>query len=110
MRCLGLEACSSRCMKACPKDAIEVGPDKTDISSGATLKTIHVKRDICDDCGKCADACYAEALTICGKDWTPEDLVKRLLQDRSFYEWQPSACTGWCVSFEQRKPIRFEPV
>ena len=86
MRCLGLEACSSRCMKACPKDAIEVGPDKTDISSGATLKTIHVKRDICDDCGKCANACYAEALTICGKDWTPEDLVKRLLQDRSFYE------------------------
>ena len=73
MRCLGLEACSSRCMKACPKDAIEVGPDKTDVATGAILKTIHVKRDLCDDCGKCADACYAEALTLCGKDWTPEN-------------------------------------
>ena len=86
MRCLGLEACNSRCMKACPKDAIEEGPLKTDVQTGAQLRTVHVKRDLCDNCGACADKCYAEALTMCGKDYTSEELVNRLLQDRNFFE------------------------
>ena len=86
MRCLGLEACKSRCMKACPKNAIEEGPLKTDIATGAQLRTVHVKRDLCDNCGACADKCYVEALTICGKDYTSQALVDRLLQDKSFFE------------------------
>lgn len=86
MRCLGLEACNSRCMKACPKGAIEEGPLKTDVQTGAQLRTVHVKRDLCDNCGACADKCYAEALTMCGKDYTSEELVNRLLQDRNFFE------------------------
>ncbi|MBR2798543.1 MAG: histidine phosphatase family protein [Clostridia bacterium] len=32
------------------------------------------------------------------------------LEGRGFYEWQPAACGGWRVLFEQRRPIRFEPV
>ena len=86
MRCLGLEACKSRCMKACPKNAIEEGPLKTDIATGAQLRTVHVKRDLCDNCGACADKCYVEALTMCGKDYTSQELVDRLLQDKSFFE------------------------
>ena len=86
MRCLGLEACKSRCMKACPKNAIEEGPLKTDIATGAQLRTVHVKRELCDNCGACADKCYVEALTMCGKDYTSQELVDRLLQDKSFFE------------------------
>ena len=86
MRCLGLDACNSRCMKACPKGAIEEGPPKTDVQTGEQLRTVHVKRDLCDNCGACADKCYAEALTMCGKDYTSEELVNRLLQDRNFFE------------------------
>ncbi len=86
MRCLGLDACKSRCMKACPKDAIEEGPLKTDVQTGEQLRTVHVKRDLCDNCGACADKCYAEALTLCGKDYTSEALVNRLLQDKSFFD------------------------
>jgi len=86
MRCLGLDACSSRCMKACPKGAIEEGPLKTDIATGGQLRTVHVKRDLCDNCGACADKCYVEALTMCGKDYTSRELVDRLLQDKSFFE------------------------
>ena len=86
MRCLGLDACRSRCMNACPKGAIEEGPLKTDVQTGAQLRTIHVKRDLCDDCGACADKCYAEALTLCGKDYTSEELVNRLLQDKNFFD------------------------
>ena len=86
MRCLGLDACKSRCMKACPKGAIEEGPLKTDVQTGEQLRTVHVKRDLCDNCGACADKCYAEALTLCGRDYTSEELVNRLLQDKNFFD------------------------
>ncbi len=86
MRCLGLDACLNRCMNVCPNGAIEEGPPKTDVQTGATLRTVHVKRDLCSDCGACADKCYAEALTLCGKDYTSGELVARLLQDKSFFD------------------------
>ncbi len=86
MRCLGLDACKNRCMNACPKGAIEEGPLKTDVQTGAQLRTVHVKRDLCDNCGKCAEVCYPGALYICGQDYTVEELVSRLLQDRAFFE------------------------
>ena len=86
MRCLGLAACRSRCMNACPKGAIEEGPLKTDVATGEQLRTVHVKRELCDDCGACADKCYAEALTLCGKDYTSGELVDRLLQDKNFFD------------------------
>jgi len=31
-------------------------------------------------------------------------------EDRGFYEWQPSACGGWLVTFEQDRPLHFESV
>jgi pyruvate formate lyase activating enzyme len=86
MRCLGRDACRDRCVNACPKGAIEEGPLKTDVQTGEQLRTIHVKRDLCDNCGACADKCYAEALTMCGKDYTSEELVARLLQDKNFFD------------------------
>jgi len=45
-----------------------------------------VIRELCDDCGECADKCYIGALSICGSDYTPEALVERLLQDKRFYD------------------------
>ncbi len=86
MRCVGLDACRNRCINACPKNAIEPGPMKKDALTGEELRTVHVKRELCDDCGACADKCYVEALTLCGKDWTPEALVERLLQDKNFFD------------------------
>ncbi len=86
MRCLGVQACKERCIKACPKGALEYGEIRADAASGGSLQLIHVKRDLCGNCGKCAESCYAEALSICGKDYTVEELVGRLLQDKKFYE------------------------
>ncbi len=86
MRCLGTEACHDRCIKACPKGAIELGGTRMDVVNDCELQLIHVKRDECDDCGICAESCYAEALYLCGQDYTVEELVNRLLQDRKFYE------------------------
>lgn len=86
MRCLGTEACKERCIKACSKKAIELGEKREDITTHTQLQLVHVKRDICDNCGECTDSCYAEALYLCGKDYTVDELVERLLQDRNFYE------------------------
>lgn len=86
MRCLGVDACKQRCIKACPKNAIELGVTQKDVKAGTDLQLIHVKRDLCDNCGKCADACYVEALYLCGKDYTVDELVNRLLQDKKFYD------------------------
>ena len=86
MRCLGLDACRSRCVSACPKGAIEEGEKRVDVATGDELRMVHVKRDVCDNCGACADKCYAEALTLCGKDYTPDELVARLLQDKNFFD------------------------
>ena len=70
MRCLGTEACDSRCIKACPKGAIELGDTRLDAKTMADLQMVHVNRDICDNCGKCAEVCHPHSLYICGEDYT----------------------------------------
>ena len=86
MRCQGTGLCQSRCIKACAKGAVELAEQREDAKTGEMLQMIHVKRDICDNCGDCAKVCYPKALYICGEDYTVERLAQRLLQDRKFYE------------------------
>ncbi len=86
MRCQGTELCQSRCIRACTKGALELGGTRQDAKTGEDLQLVHVKRDLCDNCGDCAEVCYPNALYICGEDYTVERLVKRLLQDKRFYE------------------------
>ena len=40
----------------------------------------------CDRLEECAGCCPAEAMTVCGKEYTPESLVRQLVNDRIFYE------------------------
>ncbi len=86
MRCQGTALCESRCIKACAKGAIELAEQRQDAKTGEMLQMVHVKRDICDNCGDCALVCYPKALYICGEDYTVEKLEARLLQDRKFYD------------------------
>lgn len=86
MRCVGTEACDSRCIKACTKGAVELGEKRLDSISGKEIQLVHVKRDVCDNCGDCAAVCHPHALYICGKDYTVDEVVEIALRDRSFYE------------------------
>ena len=43
-------------------------------------------RELCVACGKCAEGCLGEALTLYGKEVTVEELLPTLLEDREFYE------------------------
>ena len=84
MRCQGVDACDARCMAACPQEAIEFGENTTDPGVKG-IRLIHVDRNRCNDCGECCERCYPGALSMCGKSYTVDELVKRLLRDRKFY-------------------------
>ena len=84
MRCIGTEACQERCMKACPKGAVEYGPKGVNSQTQQEIQLVHVKRDLCDNCGKCGEVCYPHALYLCGKAYTVDEVLKKVLADRSF--------------------------
>ena len=70
MRCTGTESCESRCLKACKKGALELGGTRPDALTGNQLQMVHVKRDLCDNCGDCAEVCPVKCIHlgnfICG--------------------------------------------
>jgi pyruvate formate lyase activating enzyme len=84
LRCLGIGDCG-RCLSVCPKDAIKPGKVMTSASTQTEITLVSVNRDLCDNCGECAKACYPHALYICGEDYTVDALLKRVLKDSPFY-------------------------
>ena len=68
--CIGCGTCA----EICPEQAIGAqGPASLD-------------RDTCTLCGACADECPSGALTLVGKEYTPDELVDTLAQDKAFYD------------------------
>ncbi|MBI2859695.1 MAG: glycyl-radical enzyme activating protein [Chloroflexi bacterium] len=64
----------SRCVAACPADALVAG-------EGA----IKLSRVACDRCSKCVEVCPAEALTRVGSDVAVEQLMVEIEKDSLFY-------------------------
>lgn len=66
---------SSRvCLQACPKEAITW-------NEGSVTNW-----DECDDCGKCAEVCFAGAREIIGQDMTINQLMTEIERDIPFYD------------------------
>lgn len=70
-KCIGC----GKCFEACPVNAHKLEDDKHVID-----------RALCTNCGKCAGVCYAEALVMCGKEMTAEDVMKEARQDMAYYK------------------------
>ena len=54
----------------------------------------------CDLCGKCADACPQEARSLCGTEYTVENVMNKVLPDRLFYQTSGGGATfsgGECM-------------
>lgn len=85
MRCLGVAACG-KCLEVCPQKAISPGRIQENPATGEKLQLVHVRRKLCDNCGICAEHCYAHALYICGKDYTVDEVLERVSKDIPFYE------------------------
>jgi len=99
-KCLGTVHCKDICIQACPKQAISYG-QTVENTAGETVQHVTVDRTVCDNCGVCAERCYPEALTICGKDYTVEEVMKIVRRDVPFYEESGGGMTisgGECLS------------
>ncbi len=70
LRCIGC----LRCVKACPKGAIEFEGK------------VFIEDTKCNACGLCERACPTGALAICGKWVSAEEVMDEILRDKVFYE------------------------
>ena len=76
------------CFKACSFHMID--------ESGAHI----IDRPRCTACGKCADGCFAKALTIVGKDVPTDKVMEDILTDKMYYEQSGGGVTfsgGECM-------------
>jgi len=65
---------SKACLNACPREAITW-------NEGSVTNW-----DECDDCGKCAEVCYAGAREIIGREMTINQLMTEIERDIPFYD------------------------
>ena len=99
-KCLGTEHCRDSCIQACPKHAVSYGKI-VENSAGEPVQHVTIDRAVCDNCGDCAERCYPEALFICGKDYTVEEVMKIVRRDLPFYAESGGGMTisgGECLS------------
>lgn len=77
-KCIGFNKCSL-CIKACPLGK------KTPIKVENDLPVSLNEVPECMDCLKCADECPAGAIITWGRKMTVPELMKVIIEDRSFY-------------------------
>jgi pyruvate formate lyase activating enzyme len=64
------------CVEACPQGAISLNREQGR----------KIDRRLCNRCMLCVPACQYQALQICGKYLTVEEVLKEVLKDRLFYK------------------------
>ncbi|MBI5116517.1 glycyl-radical enzyme activating protein, partial [Candidatus Poribacteria bacterium] len=73
-KCIGTAECAL-CIRACDPKAI----------AGTNDGKVEINREVCNNCGKCVDACPSKALELFGKHMTVEEVIKAVEEDSSFY-------------------------
>jgi pyruvate formate lyase activating enzyme len=99
LRCIGLDACG-RCLGSCPQGCISRGGPARSLA-GDEVVFPAVDKSNCDECGKCAAACKAAALYMCGSDMAVDDVLHRIRRDMPFYETSGGGVTfsgGECLA------------
>lgn len=85
MRCIGAKDCG-HCLDTCPTGALSLGKTTQSAATGEEIQLVHINRKLCNDCGACAEACYPDALYVCGTEYTSEAIIERVCKDIPFYE------------------------
>lgn len=73
-KCIGTAECD-RCVPACGAEAIAHSEDGK----------VRIDRELCDDCGDCADACPSTALELLGRAMSVDEVLEAVEEDSSFY-------------------------
>lgn len=68
-----------RCIEACPKGAISIGP------YGEKMIAV-TDRDKCVNCGACVSACPNDAREIAGEKMTVREAIDKVKKDKLFYD------------------------
>ncbi|MBU4317045.1 MAG: glycyl-radical enzyme activating protein [Proteobacteria bacterium] len=70
-KCIG----AGHCIKACPTKALSL-----------TESGVMIDRNLCDNCEICIPVCPAGALELLGKRYMVDEVVKKVLREKVFYE------------------------
>jgi pyruvate formate lyase activating enzyme len=73
-KCIGTAECD-RCLQACAEKAIACSGDGR----------VRIERELCNDCGKCAEICPSLALTLLGRTMSVGEVLDAVEEDGSFY-------------------------
>jgi pyruvate formate lyase activating enzyme len=68
-KCIGCRYC----VESCPEQAITMD-NSLDIDLG-----------LCNNCGRCVEECYAEALCYAGSEMTVSEVIEEIVKDKDFY-------------------------
>lgn len=79
--CMGLEGCS-HCLDVCATGALRAPGEEAEATKAAPC----FHHSECTDCGACVDVCPPKSLYVCGRSYTVEEALARVLRDRPFYE------------------------
>lgn len=79
-KCIGTELCG-QCIAACPTGAAFA----SETSDQSGLIKAAWDRAKCIQCARCASACYPGGFALIGKDWTTDDVVKKLRGSYDFF-------------------------
>lgn len=78
--CMGLSTCT-HCVDACPTGAL------SDEGNAVNSKRVPTReRRLCTDCAACVAVCPPKALYVCGREYSVDEALKRVLRDKPFYE------------------------
>jgi pyruvate formate lyase activating enzyme len=70
-RCIGCRTCLSVC-----------GHAALSLDGGG----ISIRKEVCQGCGECAEACPSTALETLGRRWSAEDLIRETITDQAYFE------------------------
>jgi pyruvate formate lyase activating enzyme len=70
-RCIGCKTC----LDMCPHNALVFIP-----------QGISIDRDLCDNCGLCAEECPSTAMELVGTTWKSDDLIGELIKDKAYFD------------------------
>ena len=70
-KCIGCGAC----VTACPTGSRSLSPEG-----------LRYEEKTCTACGACADVCFSGALELCGREYSVDEVLGEVLQDKPYYE------------------------